>query len=84
MPIMGCMSQRNNNTSHFLIELSDGTSFAEKCRDSIGGWQNMEARINERFGLNIMSADRLRMSATTDGAGTIAGLNLTATKMLKL
>jgi hypothetical protein len=78
------MSQRNNNTSHFLIQLSDGTSFAEKCRNSLGGWQNMEARINERFGLDIRSDDRLRMSATTAGIGTLAGLDFTVTEMTKL
>ena len=78
------MIQRNNNTSHFLIQLSDGTSFGEKCRDSLGGWQNMETRINERFGLDTRSADRLRMSSTAAGTGTIAGLTLTATEMMKL
>jgi hypothetical protein len=76
------MNQRNNNTSHFLIQLSDGTSFGEKCRDSLGGWQNMEARINERFDRSIMSADRLRMDSGT--GGTLAGLDITITKMMKL
>ena len=52
---------RRNNTRHYLITV-DGETFAEKCRNSLGGWQNLEARINERFGRTIRDADRLRVA----------------------
>ena len=48
-------SAHSNNTSHFLVTTSTGETFGEKCRDSLGGFDNMMKRVATRLG-----ADRLR------------------------
>jgi len=63
---------RTNTSTFFELRFSDGTVVMEKCRDTLGGWTNMAARIEARFGVAAHSAQRLRMADATHG--TVAGL----------
>lgn len=44
------MNHRNNDTKHFEIRFDDGEVVHEKCRDSIGGFQNMINRLRAHTG----------------------------------
>ena len=77
---MGYMNRNNNR--HYIIQISNGDNFAETCRNSLGGWQNMERRINERYNKTLGDTDRLRM--TGGGTGTIAGHTVEVMEVMKL
>lgn len=57
------MSNRSNRTLHYAVTLESGETFAEKCRDSLGGFNNLVTRLEERLG------GRLRFTET-DGAAS--------------
>lgn len=78
------MSTRTNTTQHFLIEFADGEVVAEKCRNSIGGFANMAARIEAQFG----TGDRMRctdnvVAGEAADHWTIGGREFTLTEVEK-
>lgn len=45
------MSNRSNAINHYEITMSTGETYADKCRDTLGGYVNLTRRIAERSGL---------------------------------
>jgi hypothetical protein len=55
------MAARSNAFNHYTITLDDGTTWNDKCRNSMGGYVNLIKRIAERLSpqsiIRITAAD---------------------------
>jgi hypothetical protein len=67
---------RNNTTTHYLVE-ANGETFAEKCRDSLGGFTNMLRRLEARFGdrVRVLDVDA-GLYAAGDTTFTLTAVNV--------
>lgn len=64
------MTTPNQNlTNHYEVQLSNGDVFAEKCRNSFGGFVKMVRRVEDRYGhkLHFTSADAAEAATFTLG-----------------
>lgn len=73
---------RNNTTVHFEVTIEGRFVFAEKCRDSIGGFANLMSRLEAVFGARLRSTD-LGLTWTVS-AGKLAGKAVTISEVNKL
>lgn len=70
---------RNNRSRHFEVTSSTGDTWVETCRDSLGGWVNLTARVAATVG-----ADRLTPVDSDGTAWVAAGVRFTFAEVSKL
>ncbi len=57
------------DTKYYLIELSDGTTITEQCRNTWGGYRNLVSRVERQLGSRMSVTS---VADTDDAAGKLA------------